>query len=60
MDIVILLAAAGHTLVDIVDADPTYSELVERAAIHEFFAATNAERKKKIRYWDRASGTKFV
>ena len=43
VDIVILDVAAGHTLVDIVVADPTRRDLVERAAIHDLVAATNAQ-----------------
>ena len=58
--IVILDAAVGHTLVDIVVADPTRQDLVERAAIHDLVAATDAERRKETHYRDRAPGTKFV
>ena len=45
---------------DIVVADPTRSDLVERAARHDLVAATNAERRKETHYRDRAAGTKFV
>ena len=60
MDIVISDDAAGHTLVDIVVADPTSCELVERAARQDLVAATDAERMNEIRCRDRSSGTKFV
>ena len=53
-------AAVGHTLVDIVVADPTRRDLVERAARHDLVAATDAERRKENHYRDRAPGTKFV
>ena len=33
---------------------------MERAARHDLVAATDAERKKKTHYRDRAAGTKFV
>ena len=60
VDIVISDAAAGHTLVDIVVADPTRRDLVERAARHDLVAATDAERRKETHYRDRAARTKFV
>ena len=47
VDIVISDAAVGHTLVDIVVADPTRRDLVERAARHDLVAATHAERRKE-------------
>ena len=50
----------GHTLVDIVVADPTRRDLVERAAIHDLVAATDVERKEEAHYRDRATRTKFV
>ena len=53
-------AAMGHTLVDIVVADPTRRDLLERAARQDLVAATNAERRKETHYQDRAAGTKFV
>ena len=53
-------AAVGHTLVDIVVADPTRRDLVECAARHEIVAATDAERRKETQYRDRAAGTKLV
>ena len=53
-------AAVGHTLVDIVVADPTRRDLVERAAIHDLVAATDAERRKETQYRDCAAGTKFA
>ena len=34
--------------------------MVERAAMQDFFAATNAKRRKETYYRDRAAGTKFV
>ena len=40
-------AAAGHTLVDIIVAEPTRRDLVERAARHDLVAATDAERRKE-------------
>ena len=49
-----------HTLVDIVVADPTRRDLVERAARHDLVAATDAERRKGTQYRDRAAGTRFV
>ena len=52
--------AAGHTSVDIVVADPTRRDLVERAARKYLVAATDAERRKEIHYRDRVAGTKFV
>ena len=53
-------AAVGHTLVDIVVADPTRRDLVERLARHDLIAATGAERRKETHYRDRAAGTTFV
>ena len=58
--IVILDAAVGHTSVDIVVADPTRRDLVERAARHDLVAATDVERRKETHYRDRATGKKFV
>ena len=46
-------------MVDIVIADPTRRDLVERAARHDLVAATDAEPKKGTHYQDRASGAKF-
>ena len=60
MDIVISDAAMGHTLVDIVVADPTRRDLVERAARQDLVAATDAERRKETHYQDRAARTIFV
>ena len=60
VNIVISDAAGGHTLVDIVVADPTRRDLVERAARQDLVAATDAERRKESHYRDRAAGTKFV
>ena len=60
MDIVISDAAVGHTLVDIVVANPTRRDLVERAARQDLVAATDAERRKETHYQDRAAGTEFV
>ena len=45
-------AAAGHTLIDIVVADPTRGDLVERAARKDMVAATNAKRRKEAHYRD--------
>ena len=60
MDIVISDSAAGHTLVDIVVADPTRRDLMEHAARQDLVAATDAERGKETHYRDRGPGTKFV
>ena len=60
VDIVISDAAVGHTSVDIVVADPTRRDLVERVAWQDLVIAINAERRKEIHYHDRAAGTKFV
>ena len=46
-------AVVGHTLVDIVVADPTRRDLVERATRHDLVAATDAERGKETHYRDR-------
>ena len=48
VDIVISDAAVGHTLIDIVVADPTHGDLVERAARIDLVAATDAERRTEI------------
>ena len=58
VDIVISDAPVGHTLVDIVVAEPTRRDLVERAARHDLVAATYAERRKEnplsgSRNWDQ-------
>ena len=45
---------------NIVVADPTRRDLVERAAGHDLVAATDAERRKEAHYRDRAAWTKFV
>ena len=45
---------------NIVVADPTRRDLVERAARQNLVAATDAERRKEAHYQDRAAGTKFV
>ena len=58
--IVISDGAVGHTLVDIVVADPTRHDLVERDARQDLVGATDAERRKETHYRDRAAGTKFV
>ena len=60
MDVVISDAAVGHTLVDIIVADPTRRDLVERAVRHDLVATTHAERRKETHYRDREVGTKFV
>jgi hypothetical protein len=60
VDIVISDAVVGHTLVDIVIADPTRCDLVERAAERGLVAASDAERKKEAHYRDRAQGSVFV
>ena len=55
-------AAVGHTLVDIVVANPTRRDLVERVARQDLVASveTHAERRRKTHYRDRAAGMKFV
>ena len=53
-------AAVSHTLIDIVVADPTRGDLVERAARIDLVAATDAERRKEAKYRDRTSGTMFI
>ena len=60
MDDMISDAVAGHTLVDIVVANPTCRDLVERRARQDLVAATDASRRKETHYWDCAYGTKFV
>ena len=50
----------GHALVDIVVANPTHRDLVERAARHGFVSVTDAERRKETNYRDRAARTKCV
>ena len=60
MDIVISDAAVGHTLIDIVIADPTRGDFVDRAARMDLVAATEAEKCKERHYGDRINGTKFV
>ena len=55
-----VLRAVGQTLVDIVVADPTRRDLVERAVRQALVAATDAKRRKESHYRDRAAGTKFV
>ena len=59
-NIVISDAAVGHTLVDIVVADRTRRNLVDRTARHDIVAATDAERRKETHYRDCAAGTKCV
>ena len=54
VDIVISDATVGRTLVDIVVADPTLRDLVERPARHDLAAATDAERRKETHYRDHA------
>lgn len=56
----ILDAAAEHTLVKIVVADPTRRYLEERASRENLVAATNVERRHETHFRDRAPGTKFV
>ena len=53
-------AAVGHTLVNIVIADPTCRDLVECAAKHNLVATIDAERRKVTHYWDRVPRTKFA
>ena len=60
VDIVISDVAAGHTLIDIMVADPTSQDLVERATRNDLVAVTDAERRKEAHYRDCTSGTKFV
>ena len=57
VDIVIANATAWHALVDIVVADPTRRDLVERVAELDVNAATNAERMKETHYRDRSPRT---
>ena len=47
-------------MVDIVVADPTRRDLVERAARHDLVAARDAELRKEAHHQDRAARTKFV
>ena len=53
-------AAVGHTLIDIVVADPPRGDLVERAARIDLVAATDAERREEAKYRNRTSGTMFI
>ena len=50
----------GHTLVDIVVADPTRRDLVEHTARYDLVVAADAERRKETHYRDHAAKTKFV
>ena len=52
--------AVGHTLVDIVVANPIRCDLAKRTVMEDLVAATNAERRKETHYRDRVAGTKFV
>ena len=45
--------AAGHTLVDIVVANPTRRDLVEHAPRQDLVAATDAVQKKETHFRDR-------
>ena len=47
VNIVISEAAVGHSLIDIVVADPTHRDLVERVARHDLVAARDAKRRKE-------------
>ena len=47
VNIVISDGALGHALVDIVVADPTCRDFVERVAGQDIVAATDAERRKE-------------
>ena len=49
-DVVISDAAVGHTLVDIVVANPTRHDLVEHAARQDLVGATAAEQRKETHY----------
>ena len=60
VDIVISDLVEGHILVDVVIADPTRRDLVDRAACRGLVAAEDAERRKETHYRDRAAGTKFI
>ena len=60
VDIVISDAAVGHPLVDIVVADPTRRDLVERAARQNLDAATDEKRRKETHCRDCALNTKSV
>ena len=53
-------AVVGHILVDIIVADPTRRDLVERAARQDLVGAKDAERRKETHYRNRVAGTKFV
>ena len=57
MNTVISDATLRHTLVDIVVAELTRRDLVERAARHDLVAATNVERRKETHYKVRVSKT---
>ena len=59
VDVVISDAAVGHSLADIVVANPTRRDLVEHATRQDLVAATAAERRKETHYRDRVA-RKFV
>ena len=56
----ILDASCGHTLIDIVIADPTRGDFVDHAARKDLVAATEIEKWKESRCRDRTNGTTFV
>ena len=47
-------------MVDIVVADPTRRDTVERAARQDLVAAADVEHRKETHYRGRATGTQFV
>ena len=53
-------AAASHTLIDTVVADPTRRDLVDPAARVDLVVAKIAEQRKEAHYRDRMSGTMVV
>ena len=60
VDLVISEPARGHTLLDIVIADPTRVDLVARAAVASEHAASEAARQKERRYTGRPQGDTFI
>ena len=60
VDISISDVAVGHTLVDIVVADPTCRDLVERAVGQDLVVATHAKRRKETHYRNRSTRKKIV
>ena len=60
VDTVIPDAVASHTLIDIVVAELTRGDLVERAARIDLVAALNAEWRKEAHCRDRTSWNMFI